>query len=336
MVRDPRETGLSQGELLSRRELVTRARRLVVDYANRSMPVLHEAVRQGEGKQSIGFVPGREGESQLAIDGYGQNILINLLVEQRLPAYVLGEHSPRNVMEFGPPQIIIAQDSFDNTKQYKKGLDTTPYSVLTVFDLNGRPLAGVVCDTKDEKSYVGFGGTNYVYDNRNPREFRQIYPSKQTTLKDPETCVAVYIGENPYRKFFIESLSKLSDDLEGLFYAGGGAYIYALQARGAVDVYPMRNEPYSEILPGFGLAKFAGLTMISGNEDGTYTDFRFDPTLAQDPERYAHGTVPLFISAVTPELAEETFVYYLRANGIDVQPRKIKNGNSSSQEQLAK
>lgn len=323
------ELDRQQREPLSRSELATRARRLVTAYSRRVMEPLYEAVRNGEGKQSIGSVPGRT-ESQLAIDGLGQNALINLLVEEQFPAYILGEHSPRNVMEFGPPQMIIAQDPFDNSKQYKKGQDTTPYSVLSIYGLNGRPLAGVVCDTKEQKSYIGFGGTNYVFDNLKPNEFRQIYPSSQTTIKDAETSIAVYLGEDPYRKLFIKNFTELSDDMKGILYTGGGAYIYALLARGAVDAYVMFQEPNSEILPGLALALYAGCTVISVNPDGTYTDFRFNPELINNPEEYSHGNVPLFIAATTPELAEEIIGYYLRANHIDAQPRKIKNGSPST------
>jgi len=325
-----REQGTPQREPLSRSELATRAKQLVTDFAETIIPPLREQVRKGEGKQSLGSVPGREGEHLLGIDTPGQAVLINLLRERELPAYVLGEHSPRNVMEFGEPQMIIAIDPFDNSRQYKKGQDTSVYSVVSIYGLNGKPLAGVVCDIKDRRSYVGFGGTNYLYDHEDRTEFRQLRPIPRTTITDDEASVATYLAEEPYRELFIAKFRELMKNMKGIFYTGGGAYIYGLLASGAVDAYVMFDEPYSEILPGFTLARFAGLTVVSVNlEDGTYTDFRFDPSLAADPERYASGTVPLFIAASTPELTEEIIGYYLRANNIDTQPRKIKNGNSS-------
>lgn len=327
----PNESGRTNGgELLSPGELKKRARQLVTSYAEISIPALYDAVRKGEGKQSLGSVPGRDNENQIAIDGYGQDVLINLLATQKLSAYVLGEHSPRNVMEFGQPQIIIAQDPFDNSKQYKKGQDTSVYSVLSVYGLNGKPLAGVICDIRDRKSYVNFDGVNYLYDNEERTEFRQLRASSRTTIKDEDTSIATYLGEDPYRGLFLNNFRELMDDMEGLLYTGGGAYIYRLLADGSVDAYVMFSEPLSEILPGLPLAIYAGCTIVSVNRDGTYSDFRFDPDLAQNPERYASESVPLFIAASTPELTEEIIEYYMRRNGVGGSPRKIRRNNPSA------
>lgn len=322
----PQESGTG-GEHLSREELITKARQLVTAYAEVSIPALYDAVRKGEGKQSLGFVSGRPGEHQIGIDSYGDEVLSNLLNEQKLSAYVLGEHNPRNVLEFGPPQMIITIDPFDNSRQYQQGLDTSVYTVVGAYSLNGKPLAGVICDIKDKKSYIAVGDTNYVYDNDDPTEFRPIRASSRTTIMDDKTTIATYLGEKSYSVPFIRSFGKLMEDMPGLLYAGGGAYIYGLLAKGAVDAYVMTDEPHSEILPGLPLALAAGCTVISVNpEDGTYSDFRFNPELIKNPEGYKDGSVPLFMAACTTELAEEIIRYYLRANNIDAQPRKVRNG----------
>lgn len=323
------ELDKTNGEPLSPRELNKRVGQLVTAYAERSMPALYDAVRKGEGKQTLGLVPGRN-EDQLAIDGYGQDVIVSLLTERQMSAFILGEHSPRNVMEFGKPQIIIAQDPFDNSKQYKEGFDTSVYSVLSVYALNGKPLAGVICDIKDRKSYVSVGNTIYLYDNEDPAQYRELKASSQTTIKDKGTTVATYLGEDPYRGLFLNNFGELINDMEGLLYTGGGAYIYGLLANGSVDAYVMFNEPLSEILPGLPLAIYAGCTIVSVNRDGEYWDFRFDPDLAQNPERYRKESVPLFIAASTPELTEEIIRYYLRATGVDASPRKIKRNNPST------
>lgn len=78
---------------------------------------------------------------------------------------------------------------------------------------------------------------------------------------------------------------------KGMLYPGGGAFIYALLASGAVDAYVMADEPRSEIDPGIPFLIAAGGRAESIDpETGRGTPYRFDP------EQTASGSVPLFIA----------------------------------------
>ncbi len=297
---------------LSRREVLLKTNNLTELYARRSINILHAPVKEGLGKEVLGSVEGRPEDEQLGIDSYGEHILTNLIRESLLPAYVFGEH---NNYDFagGNPRVFFAIDSFDNTSQYKRGLDTTPYSVLAAYHPDGRPMAATAADLKDRKFYIAQGigqdRQSLVVVDTEMTQTKEIYRSERTTIKDPNFTLATYLGSNEYSLKFFSHFDRLVADMhpKGVLYGGGGAYIYALLAAGAVDAYVMFDEPRGEIDPGFPLARAAGCTIVSVDpETGKWEDYKFEP------EKH-HQNVPLFIAASTSEVRDEIISYYLQS-----------------------
>jgi len=312
------ELGKSNGEQLSKRELTKKVNSLVWEYPRRSiMDNLYEMVRKGEGRTIIGSVPGRPEDSQLVIDAVGEHVLANIAKEISLPAFIFGEHNNYPLSEVSEsPQVYIAIDSFDNTSQYRRGLDTSVYTVLGVYDLDGKPIAGVVGDIKDRKAYVNVGNAsnnNWMLD-LDTGELKDLHPSKRVSVKDENFTLATYLGSNEYSIDFYEKFQGLIKDMSprGVLYPGGGSYIYGLLASGAVDAYVMFNEPHSEIIPGLPLALATGCTVVSVNEDGTFENYSFNKDLYWgDHDLYNTGKVPFFIAAATPEIRDEIIGYYI-------------------------
>lgn len=302
-----------QGEGLSREELFTRTNGVLVAYAERSMPILYGMVRRGEGRQVLGGVPGRPEDEQLAIDAMGENMLVNVAREADLPYNIMGEHNHYTPLgqleeEFrGRPHVVLPIDAFDNTSQYKRGLDTPPYTVVGAYhSSDGEPIGAIVGDIKNKIVYFTSGKGVFTRDLENGVT-TEIFKSTRTSLKDDNATLATYLGSNEYSLPFFNTFRKLVEEMppKAVLYPGGGAYIYALLASGAVDAYVMFDEPRTEIDPGLPLALTAGCTAVSVNPDGSFEEYRFN-------ERRTHSDeVPLFIAAATPEVRDEIIRYYM-------------------------
>lgn len=309
---DIRESGLSSHgdkEALSRERLALMANKVLATYAVRSVEVLGDMVRRGQGRQVLGSVPQRPEDEQLGIDAIGENILGRVVEEERLPCFILGEHNKYRFVNASEetPHIVLATDPFDNSSQFKRGLDTSPYAVTGAYHPDGKPIGAVVADIKDERVYVAVGGQTYVRDLRTD-ETTPIRRSERKTIMDDNATLATYLGSNEYSLPFFRNFGKLIESMpsKAVLYGGGGAYIYGLFASGAVDAYVMFKEPRTEIDPGLPLALAAGCTAASVNPDGSFEDYRFDPNRHDE-------SVPLFIAACTPELRDEIIQYYVRA-----------------------
>ncbi|MBI2031652.1 MAG: hypothetical protein HYT08_03490 [Candidatus Levybacteria bacterium] len=309
------ELGRLTGEPLSRREITVRTRRVINDYARESIKALYPTVRRGEGKVIIGSVPGRPEDDQLGIDSYGEDLLANLIRDIQLPAIVLGEHNPPTFTEFGQPQVIIPIDAFDNSSEYMRGLDTPVYTVVSAYSLDGKPIAGAVCNIRDRKAFIAHDGGVYELDTEMPDHYSQVFASRRTTLKDDKATIASYLGSKEYSLKFFKHFGKMIEDMppKARLYAGGGAFIYGLLANGSVDAYVMFDEPYSEIFPGFTLARSAKCTVVSVNPDGSYEEIKLTPEFYENPQLYVEGKVPFFIAAATPEIRDEIIDYYMKA-----------------------
>jgi fructose-1,6-bisphosphatase/inositol monophosphatase family enzyme len=362
-------------EVLSKEELTSRANRVLLLYAEKAIYPLYDKVRRGEGKQVLSTTEeGRPGEELLDIDQTGENVLKAAIREAKLPAILISENSPEpHVFGNGDSEkLYVFTDPFDNTSQYKRGLDTPPYTVVSIFDKEGNPIGAVVGDIKDRKAYMSLGKEAFIIDIKDKiyevekhtkdtiafaekfigtgtaleeykerlkqfeKEFeekqqraehkrRPISKSERTTLRDKDSTLASYTGQNEYSSKFFQYFGKLKDNMhpKGILYGGGGAYIYGLLASGAVDAYVMFDEPMSEIIPGVPLALAAGCSVVSVNEDGSFEDFKFDPnTLRENHKLYSEGSIPLFVAAATPEIRDEIIKYYLEA--------KSRTGNIST------
>ena len=306
----------SPGEQLSPREVRNLTRNIFLNYASVANQALHPMVEAGQGRSSLGSVPGREHDEQLQIDAMGEPILANLIRDVHLPAFVFGEHNYHDYSD-GNPQVAFAIDAFDNTSEYERGLDTPVYSVLGAYNPDGSPIGSVVVDIRGQKSYVSIRKENRIVDLSSIDMHHQKIetPPAITSIKHDGLTIATYLGSNEYNLKFLDNFRSLVEDMpkKGRLYGNGGSFIYAFLATGAVDAYVMFDEPHSEILPGLPLALAAGCVASSVNlESGEIEEYRFDPDFIINPDRYTHGTVDLFIAARSSELRDEIIGYYLR------------------------
>jgi len=302
-------------EPLSRAELVAKTNSVLEAYGPRSIDVLRRMVRGGEGRHVLGSVMNRPEDEELQIDATGERILSLLVDEHRLPVLFLGEHNRYQYLNRtgDEPYVVLPNDPFDNSSQYKRGLDTPPYTVLGAYHPDGEPIGAVVGDIKDRKVYLAIGGQTYVRDLET-EETKPIAKSERKTVLDDNATVATYLGSNRYSVPFFDRFKSMIEAMppKAVLYGGGGAYIYALLATGAVDAYVMFDEPRTEIDPGLPLAVVAKCTVVSVNPDGSFEDYRFDPN------RH-NGNVPFFIAACTPEIRDEIIGYYLKGSGLQTE-----------------
>lgn len=308
--------GIGPEQEPTREQLVEETGKVLLSYAQKSIPPLRDMVRKGEGKQVLGSVPGRPEDEQLQIDAAGEHILTSVIREEKIsPAFVFGEHNDYPLGN-GESRLFFAIDSFDNTSQYKRGLDTPPYTVVGAYDKDGNRLGAVIGDIKDRKAYMNINGENFLWDLESG-ERKKITKSERTTIKDAQITIATYLGSNEYSNEFLRFFCPMIKGMapKGVLYGGGGSYIYGLMASGAVDAYVMFNEPFSEIFTGLPIALAAGCTVVSVNlETGQIEELKFEPEkIKVNPEIYKNGTVPLYIAAATPEIRDEIIKYYLEA-----------------------
>lgn len=305
--------GSPEQEQLSREQLTALTETVLNEYGVRSVAILHDMVRRGEGRQVLGSVPGRPEDEQLQIDTAGENILVNIArSHNNFPYNIMGEHNHYTPMHQiweifrNRPHVALPIDSFDNSSQYKRGLDTPPYTAVGAYHSDKQPIGSIVGSIKEKILYIGLGGKVFMKD-LDTEEVKEMRKSERTTIKDNNATIATYLGSNEYSILFFDHFRKLIEDMppKGLLYAGGGAYIYALLAKGSVDAYVMFHEPRTEIDPGLPLALMAGCTAVSVNPDGSSEEYQFDEGRRHD------DSVPLFIAACTPELRDEIIKYYV-------------------------
>lgn len=296
-------------EPLSRDELVAKTNSVLGAYGERSIDVLGRMVRTGEGRQVLGSVKNRPEDEELQIDSTGERILSLIVGEHKLPVLFLGEHNRYQYLNRAgdEPYVVFPNDPFDNSSQYKRGLDTPPYTVLGAYHPDGEPIGAVVGDIKDRKVYLAIGGRTFMRDLETG-DTKPIVKSERTTLLDDNATLATYLGSNKYSVPFFDCFKPLIEAMppKALLYGGGGAYIYAFLATGAVDAYIMFDEPRTEIDPGLPLAVVAKCTVVSVNPDGSFEDYSFD-------QNRHNENVPFFIAACTPEIRNEIIGYYLKA-----------------------
>ncbi len=299
----------------SQEVLRERANTVMSQYVEQVLPFLYSMVTKGEGKQDLGSVPNRPEESQLLIDTVGQERLRNTIRDNKLPALVLGEHTRQNLEGNSETYVYFAQDPFDNTSQHKRSLPTSVFSVLSSYKQDGSPIGGAVIDIKAKKAYMNVDGEAFLVSfeideaTQVAKAIDRVAMSRslRTTLIDPDATLATFVGEWEYSKPFFRDFAKLLDAFprKTMLYPEGGAFIYGLLAAGTIDAYVMRNEPRSEIDPGFAVAKLAGCSIVSVDlETGEFEDYQFEPDLNEDD-------VPLFIAAATPQIRDEIISYYM-------------------------
>jgi len=171
-------------EELMREELVGKVHNVLLLYAERAIYPLYDKVRKGEGKQILSSTEeGRPDEELLDIDQTGENVLKSIIREAKLSAVLISENSPEpHTFENGDfEKVYIFADPFDNTSQYKRGLDTPPYTVVSIFDNKGNPMGAVVGDIKNRKAYMCLGKETFIIDIKDRINEEEKYTKKKVT-----------------------------------------------------------------------------------------------------------------------------------------------------------
>jgi len=294
----------------TKEEVMERTHMVLSAYGEKALEALREMVKKGEGRTVIATVKDRPEDEQLGIDAIGEHVLSGLVRDFNLPAVIKGEHNNYrsenlNDLKPGVPHAILPIDSFDNSSQYKRDLDTPPYTAVSAFFSDGEPIGGVIGDIKDNKLYmVDWTGYPIVRDLETKQD-RRIYKSHVNDIRNPNFTLAVYLGSNEYSvefwKFFGHTIEEMHP--KALLYAGGGAYIPAILSRGAATAYMMFNEPRTETDPGAGLALAADLDVVSIDRE-TYeiTPYKFDESLHDARDSFYIASAN---RAITEQLIEE-------------------------------
>lgn len=321
---------------LTHKELVNRAGKVSLLFAERVTPVLNAKLRNlGTVQVITSSQEGRPEEELIDLDQPGETILKSVIREVPLTVVLMSESTPEplELNKGATKPVFDYEDPLDNSSPQKRGLDVLPYSVQGLFDECGNPLSSSIVDPIKRIAYINIGKENFLYDLET-KERKPLHKSERTTLKDKNSTLASFLGEKEYSekffKYFGDMVHASDRERKAYLYAGGGAFIYGLLASGAVDAYIMFDEPLSEIIPGLALASAAGCTVVSVNpENGTYKNFKFDPNqLRENHKLYAEGTVPLFIAAATPEIRDELIKAYMdKKNEIAAETERQKKSS---------
>lgn len=293
---------------LTRREISERTLRVLTKYGETSLERLRPMVRSGAGKEEMGVVRYRPGEVQHGIDLMGEGLLASIVREEGLPATIIGENNTNTPIDGVKPVVYLPVDPLDNTSPYVRGLDTPPYSVVGAFDVNGNSVGGVIVDIGGNKIYRATGRKVTVKDAETGI-IKDLSRSQRTDITDEKITIASFVGENEYSLPFFDNFRPLIEAMhrKGMLYPGGGAFIYALLASGALDAYVMLNEPRSEIDPGLPFLLASGGKADSIDpETGKIVPYRFDPN------KSASESVPLFIASSQPQIRDSITELYLK------------------------
>lgn len=304
-------------EELSRREITARSIRVLTAYGESSLKRLRPMVREGRGKEDMGTVRYRPGEVQHSIDLMGEALLASLVREEKLPTEIIGENNTNIPIRGIETLVYMPIDPLDNTSPYVRGLDTPPYSVVGAFDRNRNHIGGVIVDIGGNRIFRANGNKVTVKDMETG-DIKELLRSQRIDITDSNITIASFVGEKEYSLPFFDKFRPMLEamDKKGMLYPGGGAFIYALLASGAVDAYVMMDEPRSEIDPGLPLLLAAGGKAESVDpETGKGTLYRFDPNMT------ASESVPLFIAYSQPQIRNAIVEFYLKGKA-EVQERE--------------
>lgn len=289
------------------------------EYGTKSIDTFYQTVRNGQGKEVLGKVSERGEEKEIALESNLEHMFVNICDEHKLPTYIIGEHhSYRTPLSNGiEPRNVTLVDSLDDTRENEQGdlghpgLPAPLWTGGFTYDLEGKPIAGVMANLKENYMYFSVNGKNYRKDLETGEE-KEIYPSERTSMKDEKFCLATYLGDPTYALSFFEIFS---EGLKVLKKAGkdpiiqphSGSFIYWLMAEGLVDAYLIDKEPTSERLPGWGAAKIKGFKAWEVNpENGRFEEVKDDFRLIKDnPVEYRKRRMSVYLVTRFNEIRDE-------------------------------
>lgn len=280
------------------------AGQLAMEYLNSSVPVLTRMVERGQGR-NLHAGQMRDGKVEddvfIDIDTVGEEIFRDILAtypDQKVS--VFGEHS-EEVHE--GVDLIVCTDSFDNTTQYRRGLDTTPYTAMSVYGKDGSPLASGIANLHTGLSTIAVDGKVYEFDFSKKNGIaapKRVEPSKRRALNNKMLTIASYMGSN---KYLFPVMNQFDDvykamSKKGVIYASGGAFVYMPMVQGIIDAYIMPGEPNSETAAGIAMLQIAGGTAVIVENDMSVKHWRFDPNRFGENEN-------MLVAAGNPYIADK-------------------------------
>jgi fructose-1,6-bisphosphatase/inositol monophosphatase family enzyme len=273
------------------------------EYVRETSARVLQLASQGEGREIVGDVQNRPDDVEIAVDRVGEQVIKELLETYALKASVFSETSRKDlIIEF--PEVYGALDPFDNSVLFLRRFHHNWYTVLTFFDKNRKPLAGVVGNIIRQKATLFDETGLHVVDLAKGTSVPIVLGKRPKTLQEVRV-LASYTMSSLYSLQFFKVFGELVASLHShaIVYPYGGSHIYGLLADGRVDAYIMLNEPRSEIDPGFALATSAGCSVVEVDKQGNWRDYEFIPGKQ-------HDKVDLLVAGATPELRDEIIAYY--------------------------
>jgi hypothetical protein len=304
---------------LSEQEFSERAERVAREYGTTSISTFYQIIREGRGKEVLGTVSERGSETEIALESSTEHMFVNICNANGLPVYVIGEHhsykSPQhNGIE---PKHISYFDALDDTREFEQGgpgqqgLPAPLWTVGSFYNLEGKPIAGVIANMKERKMYINANGKNSLVDLETKEE-KEIKPSSRTSIKDKGFCLATYLGDPKYALSFFENFSEVQKALmeannDAVNQPHTGSFIYGPMAEGNVDAYLIAREPISEQLPGWAFAQTAGFTAWEINpKDGSYQEIKHDfNNFKENPNEYRKGRMSMYLVTRSDQVRDE-------------------------------
>ena len=266
----------------------------VEKYLRDVVSVVDEAVDVGGGADVLGSVPGRPADEdvEIELDRICDKLFESSILRSGLRISVNSEHG---VYGSDDPLYRCMIDPFDGSGLFRRGLRKEWYSVLSILDLDGKPIAGGALDIRSREIYLASeGGVTLVSLWDGSR--KGVRPSRKSSI-DEDTIIAAYTMNLEYRIDWNGKAKNLNEGFPGLLWGNGGACIYPLIASGDVHAYVMFEEPRSEIDPGLAFAAAAKYPLYAVDESGRMTQYEVDIS------KHLTGRVPFFIAACTEGMA---------------------------------
>ncbi len=277
--------------------------KVVVEYLAKVSKAVKQIAQKGNGKKILRDVISRPDDVEIEIDHVGETILKQLLEKYDINATVFSEPENGDIHRGENQDFYGAIDPFDNSILYLRGFRHTWYTALSFFDRKGNFLVGAIGDILNDGAWIADDNEHFFLNLKTDQKI----PLSPSTTKTPgqSFVLASYLMSSLYSVKFLHTFWNLIKAMHprALLYPFGGAHIYGYLADGRIDAYCMFDEPRSEIDPGFSIAKAAGCTIGSIDENGGWRDYIFIPGKQ-------HEKVPFLVATSTPELRDEIVSYY--------------------------
>lgn len=266
----------------------------VEEYLRDVVSAVDEAVSTGGGADVMGTVPGRPADEdvEIELDRICDRLFESSILRSGLRISVNSEHG---VYGSDNPLYRCMIDPFDGSGLFRRGLRKEWYSVLSILDLNDKPIVGGALDIRSREIYLASEGSVTLVSLWDDSRIG-VHPSRKRSI-DADTIIAAYTMNLEYRIDWNAKAKNLNEGFPGLLWGNGGACIYPLIASGDVHAYVMFEEPRSEIDPGLAFAASAKYPMYAVDESGSMKPYEVDIS------RHLTGRVPFFIAACTEGMA---------------------------------